>query len=136
MILPPFSLERTLKLLHGWLGVFILPWVVVIGLTGLSLNHWNLIRGWVTPPSYDEALFDTLPRLNVVSKAEAITLSRLILNESLQANIEQDRYHGRAVWLLDNDEQELIVGVVRQSLTHIKVLRSCNISSTWRKLSG
>ena len=69
MILPPFSLERTLKLLHGWLGVFILPWVVVIGLTGLSLNHWNLIRGWVTPPSYDEALFgvvrQSLTRLKV-----------------------------------------------------------------------
>jgi hypothetical protein len=36
-------IERLLKTLHSWLGLFILPWVIVAGLTGLYMNHEQLI---------------------------------------------------------------------------------------------
>ncbi len=36
-------IERLLKTLHSWLGVFILPWVIMAGLTGLYMNHEDLV---------------------------------------------------------------------------------------------
>jgi hypothetical protein len=36
-------IERLLRTLHSWLGVFILPWVIIAGLTGLYMNHGQLI---------------------------------------------------------------------------------------------
>ena len=52
---------RLLKTLHGWLGVFVLPWVLIIGLTGLYLNHESLVTGFLDGGSYDEAQFDVWP---------------------------------------------------------------------------
>ncbi len=37
------TIERLLKTLHSWLGVFILPWVIMAGLTGLYMNHEDLV---------------------------------------------------------------------------------------------
>mgnify|MGYP006204029133 CR=1 FL=1 len=36
---------RLLKTIHSWLGVIVLPWVLIIGLTGLFLNHEGLVMG-------------------------------------------------------------------------------------------
>ncbi|MFN3280590.1 MAG: hypothetical protein ACK40I_02810 [Tabrizicola sp.] len=52
---------RLLKTVHGWLGVIVLPWVIVIGLTGLFLNHEKLVMGWLEGEGYDEAQFDRWP---------------------------------------------------------------------------
>ena len=37
------SLERLLRTVHTWLGVLILPWVIMAGLTGLYMNHESLV---------------------------------------------------------------------------------------------
>ena len=52
---------RLLKTLHSWLGVIVLPWVLIIGLTGLYLNHERLVMGFLDRDGYDEDLFDTWP---------------------------------------------------------------------------
>lgn len=36
---------RLLKTIHSWLGVIVLPWVLIIGFTGLFLNHQSLVMG-------------------------------------------------------------------------------------------
>jgi hypothetical protein len=38
-----FGFERLLRNLHTWLGVMILPWVIIAGVTGLYMNHSSLI---------------------------------------------------------------------------------------------
>lgn len=53
--------ERTLKTLHSWLGILILPWILVIGMTGLYLNHWQFVNRVLTQASYDESQFDRWP---------------------------------------------------------------------------
>lgn len=37
------AIERLLRTLHAWLGVLILPWIVLAGLTGLYMNHERLV---------------------------------------------------------------------------------------------
>ena len=38
-----FGFERLLRSLHTWLGVMMLPWVIIAGVTGLYMNHSTLI---------------------------------------------------------------------------------------------
>jgi hypothetical protein len=38
-----FGFERLLRNVHTWLGVMILPWVIIAGVTGLYMNHSSLI---------------------------------------------------------------------------------------------
>jgi hypothetical protein len=38
-----FAIERLLRSLHTWLGVMILPWVIIAGVTGLYMNHSALV---------------------------------------------------------------------------------------------
>ncbi len=38
-----FGFERLMRSLHTWLGVMILPWVIIAGVTGLYMNHSSLI---------------------------------------------------------------------------------------------
>lgn len=35
--------ERLLRTLHSWLGVLILPWIIIAGFTGLYMNHEDLV---------------------------------------------------------------------------------------------
>ena len=62
---------RLLKTVHGWLGVFVLPWVIIIGLTGLYLNHERLVMGLLEGEGYDEAQFDAWPDPQPMTAAAA-----------------------------------------------------------------
>jgi hypothetical protein len=33
------TLLRSLRSIHGWIGIFVVPWVLLYGLTGFYLNH-------------------------------------------------------------------------------------------------
>ncbi|HMS95848.1 MAG TPA: hypothetical protein PKA03_11625, partial [Tabrizicola sp.] len=37
------AFERLVRTLHSWLGLLILPWVILAGFTGLYLNHEDLV---------------------------------------------------------------------------------------------
>jgi len=37
------GLERKLRVVHGWLGAIILPWIVLAGLTGFYMNHKDAV---------------------------------------------------------------------------------------------
>lgn len=39
--------HRRIKSLHGWLGLFVWPWVVMIALTGLYQNHQAALTPWL-----------------------------------------------------------------------------------------
>ncbi len=72
-------MERKLKAVHGWLGVIILPWVVMLGLTGLYLNHPKLAKS-VLPDSQkaDLAAIEDWPDPVPVEAIQALALAREI----------------------------------------------------------
>lgn len=51
-----FGFERLLRHLHTWLGVMILPWVIIAGVTGLYMNHSSLILSVFPVGSLDSRL--------------------------------------------------------------------------------
>jgi hypothetical protein len=47
---------RWIKIIHGWMGVLVLPWVIIFGLTGFFLNHQHLLGEWPDADLLQQAL--------------------------------------------------------------------------------
>lgn len=65
---------RLFRTVHGWLGVFIFPWVIVIGATGFFLNHPKPFLWVLEGPKYAESKFDEWP----VTEPATIDMARLV----------------------------------------------------------
>jgi hypothetical protein len=102
---------RLLKSVHGWLGVVVLPWVILIGLTGLFLNHERLVMGWLDGAAYDEAQFDLWPGAQPMTPEAARALAeRLFPGQTLTRNSDTS-YHGREAAILDAGDTQVIVAL-------------------------
>ena len=64
---------KRIKTLHGWLGLFAWPWVVMIALTGLYQNHSAAIDRWLPGAPLTLEQLESLPAAPV-TEAEARTL--------------------------------------------------------------
>ncbi|WP_137112126.1 PepSY-associated TM helix domain-containing protein [Rhodobacter sp. SY28-1] len=102
---------RLLKTIHSWLGVIVLPWVLIIGLTGLFLNHEGLVMGVLDQDGYDEDLFDTWPAPRPMTPEEARALAEsLFPGKSLSVDPDTS-YHGREAAIFDTGEAQVIVAL-------------------------
>jgi hypothetical protein len=102
---------RLLKTVHGWLGVIVLPWVIIIGLTGLFLNHQRLVLDWLDGEAYDEALFDSWPGAAPVTVEAAQALAKgLYPGQALTLDTDKT-YHGREVAMFNAGNTQVIVAL-------------------------
>lgn len=102
---------RLLKTIHSWLGVIVLPWVLVIGLTGLFLNHERLVMGILDRGGYDETQFDTWPDPRQMTIEAARQLAgTLFPGEDVQLDPDEQSYHGRtaAIFAVGDDTQVIV----------------------------
>ena len=102
---------RLLKTIHSWLGVIVLPWVLIIGFTGLYLNHENLVMGVLDQGGYDEDLVDTWasPRPMTPEAARALA-ETLFPGKPLTVDADTS-YHGREVAIFDAEDAQVIVAL-------------------------
>ena len=61
--------------IHSWLGILLLPWVIFFGITGLYLNHQELVISWLPNSEYNEAIFRQNYLENSVSREIAQTIA-------------------------------------------------------------
>lgn len=102
---------RLLKTVHGWLGVFVLPWVILIGLTGLFLNHEGLVLGWLEGEGYDESQFDTWPGAQPITAEAARTLAEAVMPGQTLTLDPDTSYHGHKVAIFDTTGTQVIVAL-------------------------
>lgn len=102
---------RLLKTLHGWLGVIVLPWVIIIGLTGLFLNHEGMVLGWLDGQGYDETLFDSWPGAQPVTAEAARVLAEAALPDATFTLDPDTTYHGHEVAIFDTFGTQVIVAL-------------------------
>lgn len=55
-------------LLHRWIGVFILVFIVIAGLTGSAITFWRAIDNWLNPAWYQVTVGENTHSLNVLSE--------------------------------------------------------------------
>lgn len=100
---------RLVKTLHGWLGFFVMPWIIIIGLTGLYLNHSKLILGFLPAASYDEVRFDDWPDNKPLDEAAARAVAIGVFPSDTFKLNKKTSYHKRDVFMLDGESGRVII---------------------------
>ena len=118
------KLLKTLRTAHGWLGVVVFPWILVIGLTGIYQNHSKLILGWIGSTDYDESLFVDWPSRAPLALPEALTIAKSVWPDEDVDELNREPYHGLESYVFDKDSGKIIVTLatghyyVKTSLTN------------------
>lgn len=108
-ILQSFSWVKFFKSLHGWLGFFVMPWIVVIGLTGIYLNHSKLIFSYLPSGSYDESRFDDWPSPRTLDQNEAQAVAAGVWADETFKLLSDTSYHKRLVYTFKSSSGQVIV---------------------------
>ena len=85
-------LLKVLRTFHGWIAIFVFPWVLIIGLTGFYLNHSKMILGIIEPAGYDESQFSEWPEANI-TRFTALALAKDVWPDERVQKVEFTEYH-------------------------------------------
>ncbi len=102
---------RIISALHGWLGLVVLPWVILLGLTGIYLNHSDYFLRFLPQGSYDKARFDSYPDPVRLDQAGAQALAQRVLPGVTLRPRADNVYHGRRVAMFDAPRARVIVAL-------------------------
>ena len=103
------KLLKFLRVFHSWLGVLVLPWVIIIGATGFYLNHGKAILPLIETASFDETTFDLwLPEQSVTRETAAQTARTYWPDERI-TRVEEKEYHDRPSHIFYKESGRIIV---------------------------
>lgn len=102
-------LLRLLRTIHSWLGVIVMPWVVIIGATGFYLNHGKQIMSLVGYAEFSEAGFELSSPEEPITPEALYDLSHSIWPDAEIKRIEDVVYHGRPSYQALTDKGLVIV---------------------------
>ncbi|GEM_PF-524909 len=105
----PFSLERLFRKIHSWLGIIVLPLIVIIGLTGIYLNHGRQIYRLLPNGSYDEAQFDQWPSPHPVDRDAARAIADIYWPDEGIKSTKEKKYNKRKSFEFKKDSGRIIV---------------------------
>ena len=86
---------RLLRSSHGWIGIFIFPWIVIIGATGFYLNHAQMILSVLEGPKYAESRFDEWPVTEPLTREAARALAMTVWPGEPIGKVTEKDYHDR-----------------------------------------
>ena len=100
---------RLFRTVHGWLGIFIFPWVIVIGATGFYLNHPKAILPALEGPRYDQSRFDAWPAPDLVSLEAARAVALSVWPDEAIDEVSEKVYHDRPSYQFKKASGRIIV---------------------------
>ncbi|UCH74081.1 MAG: PepSY domain-containing protein [Rhodospirillales bacterium] len=100
---------RLFRTVHGWLGIFIFPWVIVIGATGFYLNHPKTILPALEGPTYDESRFEAWPAPDPVSLEAARAVALSVWPDEAIDEVSEKVYHDRPSYQFKKASGRIIV---------------------------
>lgn len=100
---------RLFRTVHGWLGIFIFPWVIVIGATGFYLNHSKAILSVLEPPKYDEGRFDERPVTEPATMETGRVVALSVWPDEAIAEATEKVYHDRPSFQFKKASGRIIV---------------------------
>jgi len=118
------KLLKTFRTAHGWLGVFVFPWILVIGLTGLYQNNSKLVLGWIGSTNFDESQFADWPGARPVTLPEATTIANSVWPDEKTRELVRKPYHDMDSYVFKKPSGQIIVTLatghyyVKTSLTN------------------
>jgi hypothetical protein len=104
-----FGGASVLRMLFRGLSVIVLPWIALIGLSGLYLSHPDMFERALPSPTYDESLFDAWPNPAPLTEDGARMVAQAALPGAQFTLRSADSYHDRPVYTFDAPEGRVIV---------------------------
>lgn len=86
---------KVLRTTHSWLGIMVFPWIIIIGLTGVYLNHSQAIYSFIKQAKFSESQFKEKPRAEWGTREKARSISNLAWNNQPVTKVWEGPYHGR-----------------------------------------
>jgi hypothetical protein len=102
------KLLKFFRVTHGWLGVFVFPWIFVIGLTGLYLNHKSLVLDWIGTNEYDETQFAEWPTQDITI-TKALAIANTVWPDEEIKSLKDNTYHGFNTYTFKKASGRIIV---------------------------
>jgi hypothetical protein len=100
---------RLLRTIHAWTGIFIFPWVIIIGATGFYLNHGKMILSVIEGPKYVESRFDDWPVTDPVTQDTARAVAMTVWPDEPIGEATEKDYHDRPSFEFKKDSGRIIV---------------------------
>ena len=102
------KLLKFFRVTHGWSGIIVFPWIFVIGLTGLYLNHKSLVLDWIGTNEYDESQFADYPPQDI-TVTDALAIANMYWPEEEVLSLKDDSYHDFDSFIFKKDSGRIIV---------------------------
>jgi hypothetical protein len=102
---------RACRSLHSWLSVIVLPWVIVIGLTGFYLNHAKLVGALFVGNHFSESGFEEQVPATPITRESARRLGKTIWPQQEIRDITEQRYHGRPSYVVKKRRGTVILSI-------------------------
>lgn len=101
------SALRLFRTLHGWVGIIVVPWVIIYGLTGFYLNHERLLNSLLAADNVDQYWSENEPgRLPNEDAAREWVVQHF---PALHVKAVRDEpYHGKSAFIFDAGRQSVI----------------------------
>jgi hypothetical protein len=100
------ALSQKLRILHRWMGLILFPWVIIYGLTGLYMNHGDLILSLFPSDHIEQVLVDDQPGLRGDAEKAKDWLRQQPF-ASISKSLKDGVYYGHPAWFIalkDNSE--------------------------------
>lgn len=104
-------LNRCLQLcrtMHSWLGVIIMPWILIIGATGFFLNHERLVLETVGQMPLSSAQLAGLPQYSITEEM-ASNIATITWPEEPVGETGKTKYRGRITYVFKKNSGVVLV---------------------------
>jgi hypothetical protein len=102
---------NTLRTIHGWLGVIILPWVLIMGFTGFYMNHSKLVLSLFPQTAFSESQFEGHSPPSPITEKIALNIAASIWPKQPVQSIRETTYHGWPSFQLKKPDGRIIVAI-------------------------
>lgn len=97
-----------IRAFHRWLGLLLFPWVLAYGITGLYMNHGDIVLSIFPQDQIDQMIVEDSPGFQP-DEATATAWAKKTAYADLMRGMKEGRYHDHAAWIVTlSDRSELI----------------------------
>ena len=99
------------RTVHGWLGVLVMPWVIIIGATGLYLNHGKLFDPLFPRQVFSEAGLESLRPSPPITRETARVIGEKLWPNLPITGISRKPYQGRESYFVKKARGNIIISI-------------------------
>lgn len=111
------ALAQKLRTVHRWMGLLLFPWVIIYGITGLYMNHGDLVLSMFPRDHMQEKLTDDRPGFRSDIESVKDWLSRQPYAQ-ISTGLKDGNYYGKPAWFITlRDDDEVVA--FKNSAQHV-----------------